>query len=129
MPRTRAGGRGRAVTGPGKRTDVLIRTRGRIGALCFVEIKFHEFGSPVSAEAFLMRPRSVVVCGDPKQFRTDAGVNQERLAGFELFRRQLASPDVVTFDELLKARSHDSRGSRVEAQPQLGSPTVAVARQ
>lgn len=140
---------GASVTGPGKRTDALMRTRGRIGALCFVEIKCHttkllqdkpyrpgvwaisdelaggiaqiqktielaehsikrvlqprdEFGNPVSAEAFLIRPRSVVVCGDLKQFRTDAGVNQERFASFELFRRQLTSPDVVTFDELLE---------------------------
>jgi hypothetical protein len=29
-------------------------------------------------------------------------VNQERFASFELFRRQLTSPDVVTFDELLE---------------------------
>lgn len=140
---------GASVSGPGKRADALMRTRGRIGALCFVEIKCHttkllkdkpyrpgvwaasddlvgaiaqvqktvelaentikrvlrpkdELGNPISQEAFLLRPRSVVVCGDLEQFKTDAGVNEEKFASFELFRRQIVTPDVVTFDELLE---------------------------
>jgi hypothetical protein len=34
--------RGFDVTGPGKRVDALMKTRGRIGSLCFVEIKRHD---------------------------------------------------------------------------------------
>jgi hypothetical protein len=33
---------GFSVAGPGKRTDALMKTRGRIGSLCFVEIKRHD---------------------------------------------------------------------------------------
>lgn len=140
---------GPSVAGPGKRSDALMRTRGRIGALCFVEIKSHttklvrdkpyrpgvwsptdeligavaqvqktvelaeltirralrttdDLGNPVANDAFLIRPRSVVVCGDLEQFKVAAGVNHEKFASFELFRRQLMMPDVITFDELLE---------------------------
>lgn len=33
---------GFSVAGPGKRADALMKTRGRIGSLCFVEIKRHD---------------------------------------------------------------------------------------
>lgn len=140
---------GPSVAGPGKRVDALMRTRGRIGALCFVEIKTHvtsllkdqpyrsgawaisdelagaiaqvqktvelaerqirhvlrptdDMGIATAEEAFLFRPRSVVVCGDLAEFRVNGKVNEERFASFELFRRQVTAPDVVTFDELLE---------------------------
>src|SRR5690606_7641264 len=32
---------GASVAGPGKRADGLLSTRGRVGALCFAEIKTH----------------------------------------------------------------------------------------
>ena len=61
-----------------------------------------DLDNPVSNDAFLIRPRSVVVCGDLEQFKVAAGVNHEKFASFELFRRQLMVPDIVTFDELLE---------------------------
>lgn len=140
---------GASVAGPGKRTDGLLRTRGRIGALCFVEIKAHTTpllkhkpyrpgvwapseevigaisqvqrtiqlaertierslrptdnqGNPVSDDAYLIRPRSVVVCGDFEQFVAPHGVNEEKYSSFELFRRHLQGPEIVTYDELLE---------------------------
>lgn len=140
---------GASVAGPGKRTDGLLRTRGRIGALCFVEIKGHTTpllkhkhyrpgvwapseelvgaisqvqrtiqlaertiqtslrptdsdGNPAKDYAHLIRPRSVIVCGDLEQFVTPHGVNEEKYSSFELFRRHLQGPEIVTYDELLE---------------------------
>lgn len=140
---------GASVASPGKRTDGLLRTRGRIGALCFVEIKSHTTplvksklyrpgvwapsdevvgaisqvqrtvqlaertivkslrptdrnGDPTGDDAYLVRPRSVVVCGDLEQFVTPNGVNADKYSSFELFRRHLQGPEIVTYDELLE---------------------------
>lgn len=140
---------GASVVGPGKRADGLLSTRGRVGALCFAEIKTHrtrllqksqyrpgvwgpssdltdavaqsqrtvhlaeanirealrivdDEGNPLGKEAYLIRPRSVLVCGDLQEFVAEHGVNREKFACFELFRRHLQGPEVVTFDELLE---------------------------
>lgn len=140
---------GASVAGPGKRADGLLRTRGRIGALCFVEIKSHATpllknkpyrpgvwapseevvsavsqvqrtiqlaegtiqkflritdgeGNPIGDDAYLVRPRSVVVCGDLEQFVAPTGVNDDKYLSFELFRRHLVGPEIVTYDELLE---------------------------
>lgn len=140
---------GYSVAGPGKRTDALLRTRGRIGALCFVEIKCHTTplqkpaayrpgvwaasehlvgavtqiqrtvqlaeqtirgvlrpkdgnGDTSGPDAYLIRPRTVVVCGDLEQFISDGIVNEDKYSSFELFRRHLQGPEIVTFDELLE---------------------------
>ena len=140
---------GAPVAGFGKRADGLLRTRGRIGALCFVEIKSHTTpllknkqyrpgvwapseevvgaisqaqrtvqlaertiekslhptdseGNPIGDLAYLIRPRSVIVCGDLDQFITPHGVNEDKYSSFELFRRHLQGPEIVTYDELLE---------------------------
>jgi hypothetical protein len=140
---------GNSVAGPGKRVDALLRTRGRIGALCFVELKTHttplqrekayrpgvwsasseltgaisqihrtvqlaednfkrllrprdENGDVSGPDAYLIRPRSVVVCGHLDQFIKDSTVNEERYYSFELFRRHLQGPEIITYDELLE---------------------------
>jgi hypothetical protein len=131
----------------GKRTDALLRTRGIVSSLCFVEIKTHRTplldnrayrsdtwapseelsgavaqiqktvdsaeralqrrllgrdadGNPTGDATFLLRPRSVVVAGTLGEFQTPKGTNEPRFTGFELYRRQLVAPDIITFDEL-----------------------------
>jgi hypothetical protein len=138
---------GYTVATDGKRADALLRTRGRVGAVCLVEIKRHRTpllkkeayrtgvwqpsselagavsqtlltvdgmerqfqrllvmkdkqGNPTGEEAVIARPRSVVVCGSLSEFETENGINHDRFRCFELYRRHLVSPDVVTFDEL-----------------------------
>ena len=140
---------GSSVAGPGKITDGLLRTRGRISALCFVEIKTSTTpllsssayrdgvwapsrelvgavaqvqrtvqlagreigkalrptdrdGNPSHPDAFLTRPRAVVICGDLEAFVTPNGINEEKYESFELFRRHLQGPEVLTFDEVLE---------------------------
>ena len=132
----------------GKRVDGLLRTRGRVSSLCFVEIITHntalldarpyrsdawavsreiagavaqaqrsvqsaqetigkrldprdDKGDPTGdPPAYLFRPRSIVVAGNLAQFETPAGLNETKFASFELFRRQLQTPEIITFDEL-----------------------------
>lgn len=138
---------GHTVTEHGKRVDALLRSRGVISSLCFVEIKtqktellqhtpyrsgcwaisdelagavaqvqgtvalatetlrqklaLHDgLGNPTGEEAFSYLPKSFLVVGSLREFMTDHGVNQERYRSFELFRRNLGAPELLTFDEL-----------------------------
>lgn len=49
---------------------------------------------------FTVEPRSFVICGRLSEFQGEHGVNERRFRSFELFRRNLSSPEIVTFDEL-----------------------------
>jgi hypothetical protein len=139
---------GFSIAGPGKRTDALLRTSGRIRSLVFAEIKHHETALlarseyrpgcwPPSSElvggvtqiqqtvdravrsignrladlddegaesgeaTWLIRPRSFLIVGD-LQFRGGSGgVHPAKHQSFELYRRNLYEPEVITFDELL----------------------------
>lgn len=57
-------------------------------------------GNPTGENAFLVRPRSIVVIGNLEEFETDYGINEPKYRSFELFRRQLVAPEILTFDEL-----------------------------
>jgi hypothetical protein len=138
---------GSSVSGPGKRTDALMRTNGRISAMIFAEIKHHrtllvdkEYRSGCwapSAElsggvvqiqqtvhlathdiqgrlankdrdgvetgeyTYVVRPRSFLIVGSLDQLRGPGGVHKEKYESFELYRRNLYEPEIVTFDELL----------------------------
>lgn len=58
-------------------------------------------GEPSSESAFLFHPKAFVVVGNLDEFVSENGVNQQRFGSFELFRRNLASPEILTYDELL----------------------------
>lgn len=140
---------GASIRGAGKRTDALLRTRGLVSALCFVEIKTNrtqllerepyrpdawaisrelagavaqaqrtvrsaeeniggrleprdDKGNPTGEVAYLLRPRSVVVAGSLAEFKTKYGINEPKFSSFELFRRQVTAPEIITFDELFE---------------------------
>jgi hypothetical protein len=57
-------------------------------------------------EVFNFQPRSFVVIGSLSQFFGQHGVNQEQLRSFELYRKNLNQPDVITFDELYERAKH-----------------------
>lgn len=59
-----------------------------------------ENGNPTGEQAVIARPRSVVVCGSLSQFVMPNGLNEDQFRSFELYRRHLLAPDIVTFDEL-----------------------------
>jgi hypothetical protein len=62
-------------------------------------------GNPTGENAFLIRPRSIVVIGNLEEFQTDYGINEPKYRSFELFRRQVVAPEILTFDELYE-RAH-----------------------
>jgi hypothetical protein len=47
-------------------------------------------------EAFTIQPRGILVVGNLKQLKDDPA----RIQSFELFRRNLTNPEILTFDEL-----------------------------
>ncbi|MCB9079288.1 MAG: DUF4263 domain-containing protein, partial [Anaerolineaceae bacterium] len=140
---------GYAIDQSGKRVDALLKTRGLIGSLCFVEIKTHKSllleeksyrseswgvsseligsiaqiqktvqkailqiqtqlnlydgdGNPTGETAFLYQPKSVVVIGSLQEFLSSLGVNEQKFSSFELFRRNIVNPEIITFDELFE---------------------------
>lgn len=133
---------------PGKRIDAVMKTRGFISNLCFVEIKTSQtkllkpgppyrpgcfapsddlagavaqvqgsvasaintltekiefkdaLGNPTGELVFNHLPKSFLVIGNLSEFISEHGINNEQLRSFELFRKNIVSPEILTFDEL-----------------------------
>jgi hypothetical protein len=158
--------RGRDLTMAGKRIDALMKTRGIISSLCFVEIKRHDtallgseqyrpdvwppssdliggvsyvqttvqnaietlgrklmprddHGDPTGEELFNIEPRSYLVIGSLGQFQADGGNNEPKFRSFELYRRHILRPEIITFDELF-----DRARFIVEHRPNTAPPEV-----
>lgn len=141
---------GASIAGPGKRSDAVMRTAGRIRSMVLAEIKTHrtpllatseyrsgcwaasadlagavaqahgtvhravtQIGERLAATAddgseipgdftYLVRPRSFLVIGDLAQLSGQGGGDHpDKVRSFELYRRQLMEPEIITFDELL----------------------------
>jgi hypothetical protein len=58
-------------------------------------------GAETGEVTFLVRPRSYLIIGDLAQLRGTGGVNPDKHRSFELHRRNLYEPEIITFDELL----------------------------
>jgi hypothetical protein len=59
-------------------------------------------GAEMEPSTFLIRSRSFLIIGDLYQlYGTGGGVNIHKLRPFELYRRNLYEPEIITFDELL----------------------------
>jgi hypothetical protein len=59
-------------------------------------------GDPTGETLFTTEPRSFVICGRLSEFQAELGVNEPKFRSFELYRRNLIRPEVVTFDELFQ---------------------------
>jgi hypothetical protein len=140
---------GYSVNNRGKRIDALMKTRGIISNLCFVEIKTHttkllastpyraecfspsaeltgaisqvqgsvasatrslsdkiaitdKEGNPTGEEIYNYQPHSFLVIGSLSEFESEHGINSEKLRSFELFRKNILCPEIITFDELFE---------------------------
>jgi len=138
---------GYSIDNHGKRVDALMKTKGVISNLCFIEIKTNltnlleskpyrsgcwapskelsgavaqvqgtvasaidslsskinmedKQGNLTGEEVFNYQPKSYLVIGDMSEFTNEYGVNREKLRSFELFRKNTANPEILTFDEL-----------------------------
>lgn len=62
-----------------------------------------EDGAETEQATFLIRPRSFLIAGHLRELRgAGGGVHMAKLRSFELYRRNLYEPEILTFDELLK---------------------------
>jgi hypothetical protein len=59
-----------------------------------------EAGSPTGEQVFMYQPKSFLVIGSLAEFQGEHGINEEKYSSFELFRRNINSPEIITFDEL-----------------------------
>jgi hypothetical protein len=152
------------ISGPGKRTDALMRTAGKIRSMVMVEIKSHRanllhsmyrsgcwvpsqdlsggvaqvqrtvhravnlIGDRIASKStdgadipneftYLVKPRSLLIIGRLNELQGElGGDHQDKVRSFELFRRSLIEPEVITFDELyakaLFIIEHSSGGSQ-----------------
>ncbi|MDO3645691.1 Shedu immune nuclease family protein [Nocardia mangyaensis] len=57
-------------------------------------------GTPGDFEVATIRPRRIVVAGVASEFATPNGLNPEKIASFELYRRSIHDVEIITFDEL-----------------------------
>jgi hypothetical protein len=58
-------------------------------------------GAETGDATWLLRPRSFLIAGHLQQLRGDSGAHSAKFRSFELFRRNLVEPEIITFDELL----------------------------
>lgn len=53
-------------------------------------------------QAFLYKPKSFLIIGSLNEFINEYGVNEVKYSSFEMYRRSLQSPDIITYDELFE---------------------------
>lgn len=59
-----------------------------------------EAGAPTGEQVFMYQPKSFLVIGSLSEFQGEHGINEEKYSSFELFRKNISSPEIITFDEL-----------------------------
>ncbi len=77
-------------------------------------------GEPLGEPLFVIDPKAFMVVGSLDEFITDNGkINVKKLRAFELYRRNINRPEIITFDELYNRAKfivgdHDSLMDRIE---------------
>ena len=57
-------------------------------------------GNPTGENVFLYQPKSFLIIGSLIEFKSKNGTNEHKFSSFELFRRNILNPEIITFDEL-----------------------------
>lgn len=60
----------------------------------------NDVGALTGENLYLYQPKSFLVIGMLSEFSGEHGENEEKFSSFELLRRNLTNPEVITFDEL-----------------------------
>jgi hypothetical protein len=96
-----------AVTQAQQTVDIAVRAIG-------TQLRDTDEGGADTDEAVqVVRPRSFVIAGQLDQLRGATGVHTAKHRSFELYRRNLYEPEIVTYDELLaRAEWHISVAER-----------------
>lgn len=59
-----------------------------------------EEGYTTNKKVFSYQPKGILVVGLLSQLKKDEKYHQPKISSFELFRRQITNPEIITFDEL-----------------------------
>lgn len=73
--------------------DAVSLIRGRLASV-------DADGAQTGEVSYLYKPRSIVVAGNLREFQSGEALNETRYSCFEMFRRSLKEPEIVTYDEL-----------------------------
>lgn len=57
-------------------------------------------GNPTNEELYLYQPKSFLIIGSLQEFIVEGGINEQKYSSFELFRKNITNPEIITFDEL-----------------------------
>lgn len=57
-------------------------------------------GALTNEQLFLYQPKSFLIIGSLSEFQGEYGINEDKYSSFELFRRNISTPEIITFDEL-----------------------------
>ena len=66
-----------------------------------IELK-DDYGDPTGEIVLSYIPKSFLIIGNLGEFKSSNGINEEKFSSFELFRRSISSPEILTFDELFE---------------------------
>lgn len=81
-----------------------------------VQMAVEEYGHSLAVEAkdgertgeelHFVQPRAFLVVGHLGEFKGEFGTNNQKYRSFEVYRRSLSSPEILTFDELYERARH-----------------------
>ena len=74
-------------------------------------------GEPKGDDVYSYSPKAYLVVGSLGEFITENGVNEQKFSSFEMFRRNIINPEIITFDELYERAQFIVRHSGAEATP------------
>jgi len=59
-------------------------------------------GDLTGDELYLYHPKSFLIIGSLSEFDGPYGINEDKYSSFELFRKNIFNPEIITFDELFE---------------------------
>jgi len=75
-----------------------------------------ENGDLTGEEVYLYQPKSFLLIGSLEEFKGEHGINEDKFSSFELFRRGMHNPEILTFDELFERAKHIIKNPLTEEQ-------------
>lgn len=73
-------------------------------------------GDLTGEQLYLYQPKSFLLIGSLNQFINDNRINEEKFSSFELFRKNMFNPEIITFDELYERAKHIIQNPLTEEQ-------------
>lgn len=71
-------------------------------------------GDLTGEQLYLYQPKSFLLIGSLNEFIREYGINEEKFSSFELFRKNMFNPEIITFDELFERAKNIVRNPLTE---------------